>query len=83
MKIAVCVKAVPDTETKIALAADKKNIDFTGVRFIASPYDEFAIEEALKAKEKLGGETTVFSLGGPECTDVLRDALRGRARRAP
>ena len=75
MKIAVCVKAVPDTETKIALAADKKNIDFAGVRFIASPYDEFAIEEALKTKEKLGGDTTVFSLGGPECTDVLRDAL--------
>jgi electron transfer flavoprotein beta subunit len=75
LKIAICVKAVPDTETKIALAADKKNIDFNGVRFIASPYDEFAIEEALKAKEKHGGDTTVFSLGGAECTDVLRDAL--------
>lgn len=75
MKIAVCVKAVPDTETKIAIAADKKNIDFSGVRFITSPYDEFAIEEALKTKEKLGGDTTVISMGGAECTDVLRDSL--------
>lgn len=75
MKIAVCVKAVPDTETKIAIAADKKNIDFTGVRFITSPYDEFAVEEAIKLKEKHGGETTVFSVGANECTDVLRDCL--------
>lgn len=75
MKIAVCVKAVPDTETKINIAADKQNIDFNGVRFITSPYDEFAIEEALRLKEKNGGETTVFALGGAEATDVLRDTL--------
>ena len=75
MKIAVCIKAVPDTETKITLAADKSNIEFAGVRFITSPYDELAIEEALRLKEKQGGETVVFSMGGPECTDVLRDAL--------
>lgn len=75
MKIAVCIKAVPDTETKIKVAADAKNIDFADVRFITSPYDEFAIEEALKLKEKSGGETTVFSLGGAEAGDVLRDAL--------
>lgn len=75
MKIAVCVKSVPDTETKIAIAADKLNIDMNGVRFITSPYDEFAIEEALRIKEKTGGETTVISLGGNEVTDVLRDSL--------
>ncbi|MBY0359983.1 MAG: electron transfer flavoprotein subunit beta/FixA family protein [Candidatus Obscuribacterales bacterium] len=75
MKIAVCVKAVPDTESKIVVAADKSNIDFTGLRFITSPYDEFAIEEALRIKEKLGGETVVLSVGGAETTDVLRDSL--------
>ncbi len=75
MKIAVCVKAVPDTETKVAIGADKKDIDRTGVRYIASPYDEFAIEEAIRLKEKLGGETVGFSLGGNEAVDVLRDAL--------
>jgi len=75
LKIAVCVKAVPDTETKIRIAPDNLKIDLAEVRFIVSPYDEFAIEEALKLKEKQGGETTVFSLGGAEATDVLRDAL--------
>ncbi|HEY9784472.1 MAG TPA: electron transfer flavoprotein subunit beta/FixA family protein [Candidatus Obscuribacterales bacterium] len=75
MKIAVCVKSVPDTETKIAIAADKSNIDQSGVKFITSPYDEFAIEEALRLKEKTNGETTAFSLGGNEVTDVLRDSL--------
>ncbi len=75
MKIAVCIKAVPDTETKISIAPDKTHIDPNGVRFIVSPYDEFAIEEAIKLKEKHGGETVAFSLGGPEATDVLRDSL--------
>lgn len=75
MKIAVCIKAVPDTETKIAVAADKMGIETTGVRFVTSPYDELAIEEALLQKQKHGGETMVFSMGGAECTDVLRDAI--------
>lgn len=75
MKIAVCIKAVPDTESKIQVDANKTNIDFSGIRFITSPYDEFAIEEALKLKEKHGGETVVFSVGGAEATEVLRDSL--------
>src|ERR1700730_2041651 len=50
LKIAVCVKSVPDTEAKINVASDKLNIDLAGVRFIVSPYDEFAVEEALKLK---------------------------------
>ena len=75
MKIAVCIKAVPDTEAKIKIADSKTNVDFAGVRFITSPYDEFAIEEALKLKEKHGGETVVVSVGGNEATEVLRDAL--------
>lgn len=75
MKIAVCIKAVPDTESKIAIAADKKSVETAGVRIVTSPYDEFAIEEALLQKAKHNGETMVFSMGGAECTDVLRDAL--------
>lgn len=75
MKIAVCVKAVPDTETKIAIAADQVSIEKTGVRFITSPYDEFAVEEALRLKEKHGGETVVFSMGGDEALEALRDTL--------
>lgn len=75
LKIAVCIKAVPDTESKIAIAADKVNIETAGIRFVTSPYDEFAIEEALLLKQKHGGETVVVSMGGAECTDVLRDAM--------
>lgn len=75
MKIAVCIKAVPDTESRITVAADKSNIDFSGLRFITSPFDEFALEEALRLKEKHGGETMVVSMGGAEATDVLRDSL--------
>jgi electron transfer flavoprotein beta subunit len=75
LKIAVCVKAVPDTETKIAVASDKLDIEKTGVKYIASPYDELAVEEAIRLKEKHGGETVVFSLGGDESTEILRDCL--------
>jgi len=75
LKIAVCVKAVPDTESRISIAADKTNIEFTGIKFITSPYDEYAVEEALRIKEKLGGETVVIGLGGDEVTDVLRDTM--------
>ncbi|MBP7860615.1 electron transfer flavoprotein subunit beta/FixA family protein [bacterium] len=75
MKIAVCVKAVPDTEANIKVAGDASSIDLNGIKFVTSPFDEFAIEEAITLKEKQGGETTVISLGGAECTDVLRDSL--------
>ncbi|HEY9775257.1 MAG TPA: electron transfer flavoprotein subunit beta/FixA family protein [Planktothrix sp.] len=78
MKIAVCVKSVPDTEAKINVAADKKNIDLSGVRFIVSPYDELAVEEALKLKEKNGGEAVVFTVGGDEVTDPIRDEVISR-----
>lgn len=78
MKIAVCVKSVPDTEAKISVAADKLNIDLTGVRFIISPYDELAVEEALKLKEKNGGETVAFTMGGEEAVEPLRDEVISR-----
>ena len=50
MKIAVCVSHVPDTATKIKIGSNGKSIDPTGVTFVVNPYDEFAIEEALKTK---------------------------------
>ena len=75
MKIAVCIKAVPDTETKIAIKADKLHIENSGVRYIISPYDEYAIEQAIQLKEKHGAHTLSFSLGDNEVTDVLRDSL--------
>jgi electron transfer flavoprotein beta subunit len=78
LKIAVCVKSVPDTESKISVAADKQNIDLAGIRFIISPYDEYAVEEALKLKEKHGGETVALTMGGDEAVDPLRDEVISR-----
>ena len=75
MKIIVCVSHVPDTTTKINLAADAKSIDSTGVKFILNPYDEFAVEEALKLKEKNGGEVIVISAGSDAAKEAIRQAL--------
>jgi electron transfer flavoprotein beta subunit len=75
VKIAVCLKRVPDTTTKIVVAADRKSIDESGVKFVPNPYDEYALEEALALKETLGGETVVYSLGGDAAAETLRTAL--------
>ncbi|MCX7875554.1 MAG: electron transfer flavoprotein subunit beta/FixA family protein [Melioribacteraceae bacterium] len=75
MKIAVCVSHVPDTASKINIASNGKNIDQSGITYIINPYDEFAIEEALKTKEKHGGETVAISLGSDANKETLRKAL--------
>ncbi|MEK6553100.1 MAG: electron transfer flavoprotein subunit beta/FixA family protein [Bacteroidota bacterium] len=75
MKIAVCVSHVPDTAAKINIGSDGKTLDPNGVMFIVNPYDEFAVEEALKTKEKIGGETVAISLGGNANKETLRKVL--------
>jgi electron transfer flavoprotein beta subunit len=75
MKIAVCVNHVPDTAAKIKIGADGKSIDPAGVQYIINPYDEFAVEEALKAKEKSGGEVVAISLGSDANKETIRKAL--------
>lgn len=75
MKIAVCVSHVPDTAAKINIGADGKTIDPAGVTYVVNPYDEFAIEEALKTKESLGGEVVAISLGGEANKETIRKAL--------
>lgn len=75
MKIAVCVSHVPDTATKIKIGGDNKSIDPTDVTYIINPYDEIAIEEALKTKEKVGGEVVAISLGGEANKDSIKKAL--------
>ncbi|MDH5643550.1 MAG: electron transfer flavoprotein subunit beta/FixA family protein [Gemmatimonadota bacterium] len=76
MKIAVCVKRVPDTETRIKVDADGRSIDEAGVKFVLNPYDEFAVEEALKLKEAAGeGEVVVLSLGPQATQETIRTAL--------
>lgn len=75
MKIAVCVSYVPDTASKIKISQDEKSIDPTGITFILNPYDEYAIEEALKIKEKAGGEVNIYSVGGEGNKESIRKAL--------
>ena len=76
MRIAVCLKRVPDTTTKIVIGADGKSIDETGVKFVPNPYDEYALEEALKLKEAAGaGETVVYCLGSDAAQETIRTAL--------
>ncbi len=76
MKIAVCVKRVPDSEARIKIDAGGKAIDEGGVKFILNPYEEFAVEEALKLKEAAGsGEVVVVSLGNDASQETIRTAL--------
>ena len=75
MKIVVCVKFVPDTATKIRIAPSGNEIETADVTFVVNPYDEFAVEEALKIKEKLGGEVVVVGAGSDQASTGLRTCL--------
>jgi electron transfer flavoprotein beta subunit len=76
MKIAVCIKRVPDSETRVKIAADGKSLDEAGVKFALNPYDEFAVEEGLRRKEEAGaGEVAVVALGSAAAQETIRTAL--------
>ena len=75
MNIFVCVSHVPDTTTKVNVGGDGSSLDPTGVKFILNPYDEFAVEEALKLKEKNGGEVIAISVGSDPSKEAIRQAL--------
>lgn len=72
MKIGVCMKVTPDTDTRIKIAGDGNGIDPAGIKWIVSPYDMFAVEEAIVTKEKHGGEVVLFSVGDDEAITQLR-----------
>lgn len=83
MNIIVCIKRTPDTETRIRIGDDGRSVDRSGVKFIVSPYDEFAVEAGLRTKEALGeGEVTVLTLGDDAAAEQLRAALAMGADRA-
>jgi len=77
MKVYVCIKQVPDTETKIKLSSDKNSIDGAGVKWVMNPYDEFAVEEALKLKQgNAEANITILSLGPKSrVVDSIRTGL--------
>jgi len=77
----VCITHVPDTESRIKIA-DGRKVDEAGLKFIVSPYDEFALEEAIRLKEKSGGDVTVVTFGPDRAQQALREALARGATKA-
>ncbi len=75
MNIIVCLKQVPDTESQIKIGSDGKSIMTDDIKWVMNPYDEFGVEEALRLKEKHGGEVTVVGLGPKRVTESIRTAL--------
>lgn len=76
MKIAVCIRRVPDTTAKIAIAASGAAIETSGVKFVLNPYDEHAVEAALALQEATGaGETVVVGFGDDSVPETLRAAM--------
>lgn len=76
MNIFVCVKQVPDTETKVTPNGDGTFIETSSIKWIMNPYDEFAVEQALLVKQANAGSTvTVVRVGGVKDTEALRTAM--------
>ena len=75
MDILVCMKQVPDTETKIVVNPQGSGIVTDGIKYVMNPYDEFAVEEALRIKEKEGGTVTIVCMGPQRSTEAIRTAL--------
>jgi electron transfer flavoprotein beta subunit len=76
LKSIVCIKRVPDSEARIRIAGDGRSIDPSGVKHVMNPYDEVALEEALRLKEAAGeGSVTVVSVGPEASKEILRTAL--------
>ena len=83
MKILVTVKRVPDAETTIKINPDGNGIVEAGIKWVVNPFDEYAIEEALRVKEKGGGaEVVLVSIGKAESQEQLRTGLAMGADRA-
>lgn len=75
MNIVVCVKNVPDSETRIKILSDGVSIDESMIKFDANPHDEYALEAAAQLKEKLGGEVTAICLGDDNATSTIKRCL--------
>ena len=74
MKIIVCIKQVPDT-TNVRINPETNTLIREGVESIINPFDMYAIEEAIRLKEKHGGSVTVLSMGPPQVEAALKEAL--------
>ncbi len=74
MNIVVCVKQVPDAKD-VRLDPETNTLAREGVQSIMNPFDQHAVEEAVRLKEKLGGKVTVLSMGPPQAEEVLKQAI--------
>ena len=75
MKIVVIVRQTPDTEAKIAANSSGNGIDENGLKWILNPFDEFAVEEAVKIKESNGAEVIILGIGPDRALETIRTAL--------
>ncbi len=83
MKIAVCIKRTPDSESRFKIAASGSSIDETGLKFDMDDFAGYAVEAALQINEKSGGgETVVYALGPDNVQESLRKAMSMGADRA-
>ena len=82
MKIAVCIKQVPDTEARLRVRKDGRWLEEEDLPFVINESDEYALEEGLRLAEATNGEVVVFTLGPDRVRDALRKALAVGAARA-
>ena len=70
------MKRVPDSATRVRVTPDGRGLDPAGVKYVVNPYDEFALEDAIRRKEEAGeGRVTVIALGPPQSVESIRQAL--------
>lgn len=75
MEILVLLKQVPATESMITVASDGASIKSDGIKFVMNPYDELAVEEALRIREVKGGAVTILSVGPAKAAEAIRTGL--------
>jgi electron transfer flavoprotein beta subunit len=82
VNIVVCMKQVPDTETVIRVKSDGSGIVTDDIKYVMNPYCEFGVEEALRIKEKFGGQVTLITMGPQRALESLRTGLAMGADRS-
>ncbi len=82
MNVIVCMKQVPDTETLIKIKPDGSGIVTDDIKYVMNPYCEFAVEEALRIKEKQGGQAVLVTMGPARAVEALRTGLAMGADRS-
>lgn len=75
MKIGVLLKQTPDTETKVKIKSDASGVEESDIKWVINPYDEYAVEEALRLKEAAGGEVVIVTAGLARAQESMRQAL--------